>query len=243
MRINPLRIIPDSITCGNLVCGLLGTMAALAGHFDQAFYLMLGAAACDYCDGFSARALGVSSDIGKELDSLADLVSFGILPAVCLFGIMKFSFGLAWYSFLPLVIAPFSAVRLAKYNLDTRQTLNFIGLATPACASICCSLACFVQSTPGCALAGLCGTVWFLPVMAVVLSFLLISELPTFSMKFKKNEKSSKGVNILRIVFLAICPLSLLVVLLLRLHWSLAVLLSFTAYVLMNLIFALFPKK
>lgn len=243
MRINPLRIVPDTITCGNLVCGLLGTMAALAGHLDQAFYLMLGAAACDYCDGLSARALGVSSDIGKELDSLADLVSFGILPAVCLFGIMKAHFGLAWFCFLPLVIAPFSAVRLAKYNLDTRQTLNFIGLATPACASICCSLACFVHFSPDGILAAWCGTCWFLPVMAFVLSFLLISELPTFSMKFKKSEKSSRGVNIMRIVFIAICVLSLPTVLLLHLHWSLAVLCSFTVYVLMNLIFALIPRK
>lgn len=243
MKINPLRLVPDSITCGNLVCGLLGTMAALAGHFDQAFYLMLGAAACDYCDGFSARALGVSSDIGKELDSLADLVSFGILPAVCLFGVMKSSFGLAWFSFLPLVIAPFSAVRLAKYNLDTRQTLNFIGLATPACASICCSLACYVQAAPDSFAASCCATVWFLPAIAFVLSFLLVSELPTFSMKFKKDEKSSRGVNLLRILFLALCPVCLVVVLLLKLHWSLAVLLSFTAYVLMNLVYAVVPGK
>ena len=132
-----VRHIPNSITSMNLLFGVMGVIYTFKGNFETAFLLMLAAAVCDFCDGLSARLLNAYSDVGKELDSLADMVSFGLLPSLMLHRLMATIGSESFLSYIPLIIAVLSALRLAKFNVDERQTDNFIGLATPACAMIC----------------------------------------------------------------------------------------------------------
>ena len=126
--------IPDTITSMNLLCGVMGVIFTLKGRPDIGFLLMIGGAVFDFFDGLAARLLKASSGIGKELDSLADMVSFGVLPSLMLFGLGGSSVPVLKY--LPLILAVFSALRLAKFNLDERQHEGFIGLPTPAAALI-----------------------------------------------------------------------------------------------------------
>ncbi|MGN1232513.1 MAG: CDP-diacylglycerol--serine O-phosphatidyltransferase [Candidatus Cryptobacteroides sp.] len=232
-----IKHIPNTITSMNLLSGILGVIFALDGNSQAAFILMLAAACFDFCDGLAARLLGAYSDLGKELDSLSDMVSFGVLPAVMLYCSMG---SCGWPRYIPLAIAVFSALRLAKFNLDERQHCGFIGLPTPACAMICGSLACFADASPNLYLAELCNTCWFIPVVAVVLSFLLVSEIPMFSMKFGKGTSVGRRVKVLRIIFLVAAALSICLTAILRQHWSLVILMTFSAYILLNIIF---PKQ
>ena len=133
------RNIPNSITCCNLICGCIATSWALSGNYKLALVFIISGAIFDFFDGMSARLLHVSSEIGKELDSLADVVTFGVAPASMVYTLlydMHYPAGMeCWRQWLPYVaflIAAFSALRLAKFNLDTRQTTSFIGLPTPA---------------------------------------------------------------------------------------------------------------
>ena len=134
-----IRQLPNAVTCCNLLCGCAATGAAFYGHLHWAIIMIIGGAVFDFFDGLTARALGVSSPIGKELDSLADVVTFGVAPSAMLFWVMHETHCpellmplervLPYTAFL---IAAFSALRLAKFNLDTRQSTQFIGLPTPA---------------------------------------------------------------------------------------------------------------
>ena len=233
------RHIPNAVTSMNLLCGVLGVMAAWSGHFDQAFYLMLAGAVCDFCDGLAARALKTVSPVGKELDSLSDMVTFGVLPAVMLCRLMQvctFSHGL--WCFVPLLIAVCSAVRLAKFNLDERQKHSFLGLPTPASAMVCGSLCYFVAQDMQTFLATWASGFVLIPLLSVVLSVLLVSEVPMFSMKFSREDDPL--VRRKRIIFGINALLVVAIVWSLGLNWSLAVLLGFLVYILMNLGFALF---
>ena len=132
------KYIPDFITSMNLVCGLIGVIFAFKSRLDLAFYCMLAAAVFDFLDGLAARLLDAYSDLGRELDSLCDLVSFGVLPGLMLCRLMQtYHFDDTWLSWLPLVLAVFSALRLAKFNVDTRQAAGFLGLPTPASGLLC----------------------------------------------------------------------------------------------------------
>ena len=230
------KAIPDTITSLNLLCGVLGVMFAFNGRPDVAFVMMLVAAAFDFLDGLAARALDAYSDIGRELDSLCDVVSFGVLPALMLNRTMVELSGAGIFSCLPLVLAVFSALRLAKFNVDERQHGSFIGLPTPASAMICGALCCFVYMEPASAPARWCSTVWVLPLLAVMLSFLLICELPMFAMKFGKGIQTNRRTRVKRLAFLCLALLCVVVTAALGLHWSLAVLLAFLGYILVNLI-------
>ena len=231
--------IPNTITSFNLLCGVLGVIAAFKGYFSQAFILMLMAALFDFCDGLAARALGAYSDIGKELDSLSDDVSFGVLPAVMMYCYMSGSLGSGCiWCYVPLVLAIFSALRLAKFNIDERQSDSFIGLATPPSAMICASLCCFAYSEPQSFVAGWADSVLFFPILSVVLSALLVSEIPMFAMKFGHGHSADRPTRVKRIVFLACILLSAAAVVAMGLHWSLIVLASFVAYLLINLVAA-----
>ena len=133
------RIIPNTLTCGNLVSGCIATVFALSGDARMALLWIIAGAVFDFFDGMSARLLNVSSPIGKELDSLADDVTFGVAPAAIIFRELQtlecpdFLAPVAEYlPYFAFVMAAFSALRLAKFNLDTRQTTSFIGLPTPA---------------------------------------------------------------------------------------------------------------
>lgn len=236
-----LRIIPDSITSMNLLSGSVGVILCLGGHLEGAFVMMLVAAVFDFFDGLSARMLGVSSDIGKELDSLADVVSFGLLPALMLYETMNLSPDRCWTRFIPLVLVAFSALRLAKFNLDERQHLSFIGLPTPASATVCGSIASLAARYSGSGFAAICCSTWFLPLISIILSALLISEIPMFSMKFGKLTRQDRKAQIIRGIFLAITAVSALLVIAAHAHWSLIPLAVFTIYILINLIIAIIP--
>ena len=231
------KYIPNSITSMNALAGGIGVVFALQGRPDYAFICMLAAAVFDFCDGLAARMLNAYSPMGKELDSLADMVSFGVLPAVTLIGTMQLKGVDSWTEVIPVFLAVMSALRLAKFNVDERQTTDFIGVATPTAAMICGSLCYF--SLHSAALDSLAGTPWFLPAVAVVLGLLLVSEIPMFGMKVAKGHKL---MDTKRIVFLCLAAAAVLFVVIAGCNWSLAVLLIFTLYVLENLLLAAVRK-
>ncbi len=183
------RQIPNTITCCNLISGCIAVSYAFAGQQTMALAFIILGAVFDFFDGMSARLLKVSSPIGKELDSLADDVTFGVAPATMVFTLlweMKYPAQLdglrgilPYFAFL---IAAFSALRLAKFNLDERQTTSFIGLPTPANALFWGSL--IVGGG-----ARLEHSVYALPVILalIILScWLLVAEVPMFALKFKQ---------------------------------------------------------
>ena len=180
--------IPNTITCCNLISGCIATVSAINGLPEQAILFIILGAVFDFFDGMSARLLHVSSEIGKELDSLADDITFGIAPASILYwylGIIDYPSALEclrpYIPFLAFIISAFSALRLAKFNLDTRQTTSFIGLPTPANALFWGSLiTAFGDSMSMTSLA--------FPLLIIgifVSSWILIAEIPMFALKFK----------------------------------------------------------
>ncbi len=230
---NLIRHIPNTITSMNLLCGVLGVIASLDGRLEQGFVLMLLAAVFDFCDGLAARLLKAYSEIGKELDSLADDVSFGVLPAVMLYQVSGTD--ILILKCFPLALAAFSALRLAKFNLDERQHDSFMGLPTPAAAMVCGSLATLVAVRPDCFLAGWCAGPLFIPVLTLALCFLLVSGIPMFSMKFGGGKKASRLEVSKRIVFLVIVALAVIIAVAWRFHWSFIFLVGFLGYILINL--------
>ena len=231
-----IKHIPNTITSMNLLSGTLGVIFTLQGHIETAFPLMLAAAGFDFCDGLSARLLNAHSEIGKELDSLADMVSFGVLPSIMLYKIMCICGTWQFAIYIPLVLAAFSAIRLAKFNLDERQHGSFIGLATPAAAMICGSLAYYVDITPDSWMSSLCGTCYFIPVLAILLSALLVSEIPMFAMKFGKGLEADKTTKMLRSGFIAGIVCIIVGTILSKANWSLIVLLTFIYYIVLNVV-------
>ncbi len=188
------RNIPNAITCGNLLCGCLAIVQAFNGDLIWAAYLVGIAAVLDFFDGFTARLLHVSSPIGKDLDSLADMVTFGMVPGIVMFQLLKVSTLLVvnqpiwlYMPYIAFLIPVFSGIRLAKFNNDIRQTESFIGVNTPANSMLICSLPLIIgtgeQSES--ALASFILNPYLLIGVTVVMSFLLVSELPIFSFKFK----------------------------------------------------------
>lgn len=237
-----VKHIPNAITSMNLVCGILGVVFAFKGRFDLAFPLMIVAAVFDFCDGLSARLLGAYSEMGKELDSLCDAVSFGVLPSVMLYNLLK----TCWFAepalcYVPLLIAVFSALRLAKFNIDEEQHSSFLGLPTPACALLCGSLCYFVASEPASPIAILFASSWFVPALSIVLCALLVCRMPMFSLKFSKNDSAQlKSKRLTFGVAVAICAAYTA---LSASNWSLAVVLIIGSYIVLNAAFALFAKN
>ena len=221
-----------------LLCGALGVIFTFQGALDIAFYLMLAAAVCDFLDGFAARMLKAYSDIGKELDSLADLVSFGLLPSLMLHRRLVEGGVTGFLSYVPLIIVIFSALRLAKFNVDNRQSENFLGLPTPACAMWCGSLV-YAADHGVMSMAGLLHGQYMIPIASAVLAFLLVSEIPMFSFKFKKGSE----YNRIRFYFIGIVAVFAIATLILKINWSYIILISFTAYILMNILTALFSLR
>ena len=211
------HFVPNTITCLNLFCGCLSIVCAFSGRLDMAAYFILAAAVFDFFDGFSARWLKAYSETGKQLDSLADMVSFGVAPGSIMYDLLLSSiikvdlYPFGWLvAFSAYLIAVFSALRLAKFNIDTRQTDSFIGLPTPANALFICSLA-FISSGNS-FLSVLTGNMFFLLAVIVAFSYLLVSELPLFSLKFKSFDWKS---NQIRYIFIAFSALILIIF-----HWA-----------------------
>ncbi len=173
--------IPNALTCGNLICGCMGIIQCFESNLYTAFYWVILAAAFDFFDGFVARALKVSGDMGKELDSLADVVSFGALPAIILYKMIQ-PLDQYW-SYAGLLVGAFSALRLAKFNLDTRQSEVFIGVPTPANTLLISSLPMVIFQNPD--LQPYIQNLYFLVGLSLVMSYLLIAELPLLALKFK----------------------------------------------------------
>ena len=197
--------IPNTITCCNLISGCIATYFAFQGDFTLALLFIIIGAVFDFFDGMSARLLGVSSPIGKELDSLADDITFGFAPSAIVFSYLcTFHIHLPYVPFLAFIMAAFSALRLAKFNLDERQALGFIGLPTPANALFWGSLICGLQEH-GFVFDGL---EWVILVGTFISSYLLIAEIPMFALKFK--HWGWKGNEIKYIFVLSCIPLLLI---------------------------------
>ena len=179
---NYKRIIPDALTCSNLVCGSISVFLATQGAFIWAFIFILAGAVFDFFDGLSARWLKVPSPIGIQLDSLADDITFGLAPAMMLFCWLKPILG--WWAILALLMAAFSAIRLAKFNVDERQHDSFIGLATPANALFWGALCCMPY-----AMLAYDWMAWALIGLSFVSCWLLNAEIPFFGFKNFKNQK------------------------------------------------------
>ncbi len=178
------RYIPNMLTCSNLLCGCLAVYFAAYDNFGLAYAFIVGGALFDFFDGFAARILGVSSPIGKELDSLADDITFGLAPSMILFRLLVMCGVSFEASFAAFFVSAFSALRLAKFNLDERQTMGFLGLPTPANALFFASLGVML---PHISLFSTHREVAFgiLMVLIPLSCWLLVSEIPMFALKFK----------------------------------------------------------
>lgn len=175
-----LRHLPNALTCANLLCGCLGIVFILKGETTPAAFFVWTACAFDFFDGFAARLLKVSSAIGKELDSLADMVSFGVLPAMMMYQWINQISNILYLPYCAFIIAVFSALRLAKFNIDERQTTSFIGLPTPANALFLTALP-FLPDP----LMNWVQQPIFLVAICVAFSLLLVAEIELFALKFK----------------------------------------------------------
>ena len=233
-----IKHIPNTITSMNLLCGALGVIFTFQGALHIAFYLMLAAAACDFLDGLSARLLNAYSAVGKELDSLADVVSFGLLPALMFHRRLVEGGMTGLITYVPLVICVFAAIRLAKFNVDDRQSENFLGLATPACALWCGSLI-FAADHGVMTFASMLHDTYIIPVSSVILAVLMMCEIPMFSMKFKKGS----SYNRIRISFLVMVAAFAVATIILQINWAYIVFLSLTCYILLNLLRAAFSIR
>lgn len=250
-----IKSIPNTITCLNLLSGCFAVVNATYGNFKAAFLCIIAAALFDFLDGFSARLLKAYSPMGKELDSLADMVSFGVAPAMMMYTFSKITvdgyvgmgfntsftsaIGRNFLIYAPLAIAVFSGLRLAKFNIDERQTENFIGLATPSCAMICGSLLCASDVYPHITVF-LQDNSWLVPALSIVLSYLLVSEIPMFSFKFKNFSAKDNAV---RFAFVGISAVIAMVSVILGFNWSVWVLATFVVYIILNLLLAAVPSK
>jgi len=211
--------VPNTITSFNVLSGSLAIVFAIDNNLVLAGILIIIAAIFDFLDGLSARLLGAYSDMGKELDSLADMISFGLAPAIIAHVLIKNQLMpdqalldapliILIQVFTPFVIVVFSALRLAKFNIDTRQTESFIGLATPPNAMVWASFPFILAAQNNTWISNLIQTPWFIMVLSVVMSLLLVSELPMFSLKFKNLKLAN---NKIRFAFLLICIILLVV--------------------------------
>ncbi len=231
--------IPNFLTSLNLASGTIGIILALQYRIDYAAYFIALAALFDFSDGLAARLLHVKSEIGKELDSLADVVSFGVLPGILIYQLMANSPNtpvagshLSIFSLIALIIPILSAVRLAKFNLDTRQTTSFIGLPVPANALFLGSLP-LIKMQAGFSdslswLTMITDNYYILAFIAVGMSLLLVSEIPLISLKFSNLKFAENKPQFILVAFAVIAFLLLTFA---------AIPLIILAYILLSLIF------
>lgn len=216
------RHIPNTLTCLNLFSGCIACVMAFEARYEAALGFIILSAAFDFFDGMMARVLNAHSAIGKDLDSLADDISFGVAPSLIVFSLFKemnypeaMASMASYFPYLAFLPAVFSALRLAKFNNDTRQTSSFVGLPVPANALFWASLA-----------AG--GHSWltsesFYPLclllLVAIFSWLLVSEIPMFSLKFKNLSWKDNKVSFVFLIvciplllFMGVCSFSVIIV-------------------------------
>lgn len=210
---NPIKHIPNFITSLNILSGCLSIVASAEGYYILASAFIFAAAVFDFFDGFSARLFHAYSDIGKQLDSLADMVSFGVAPAFIVYNLVKSVLLIEelslddltalniFYLVSPFLLAIFSGLRLAKFNIDTRQTSSFIGLPTPANAILLASLPVVMIYTGSMKYYFLILNLKFLIPLIYIQCFLLVSPIPMFSLKFKNYRLKE---NAIRYIFLVL---------------------------------------
>lgn len=225
------------LTCCNLICGCIAVQFALKTDFNAALAFVVAGAVFDFFDGFAARLLGVASPIGKELDSLADVVTFGFAPSAVVYSLLAqaempaaIAALEAYVPYLAFVMAAFSALRLAKFNLDERQTSSFLGLPTPANALFWTALAYSFSN----ALSTSPWTCYALMAGVVLSSWLLVSEVPMFALKFKTF---ALRPNLLRYGFLALSAALILLLGIGGLAWVIVL------YVTLSIATALWQKR
>ncbi|HCX98636.1 MAG TPA: CDP-diacylglycerol--serine O-phosphatidyltransferase [Bacteroidales bacterium] len=244
---NPVKHIPNTLSLINLLFGCLSIVSSFEGNLLLAGYFILFAAVFDYLDGFAARLLKAYSPLGKELDSLSDLVSFGVAPSVIVFHLLKDALALAPEQgftngnvilAIPFLIAAFSALRLAIFNIDTRQTTSFIGLPTPANAIFIVGVVLGLNSPY---------KVWFevlttspvaIIAMVLVLSALLVAPIPMFSLKVKKNDM---GIGLWKQILLLV--VSVIAILLMGLASVALIILVYVLLSIVNNVFVRFKKR
>ena len=214
--------IPNAFTMANLFCGMLGTFFAATGHLDYAAYAVVFGVFFDFFDGFFARMFKVEGELGLQLDSLADVVTSGVVPGMVMFQMLHklehwntgerwVEAGMSWDSisfipFLGFAITLASAFRLAEFNIDTRQTTSFIGLPTPANALLILSLPLIVQFQDFAIAENLITNTWFLLGLTALSCYILNAEIPLFALKFKSwgfaENKIRYGFLLLSIILL-----------------------------------------
>ncbi len=227
--------IPNFITLLNLFCGCIAVVFAFRDEFELAFLFVALGIFFDFFDGFFARIFNVSSELGLQLDSLADMVTSGVTPGVAMFFLMKYSSGMpddSYFPFLGFIITLGSCMRLAKFNIDTRQTDSFIGLPTPANALFILSLT--MLKGEGLILLEILTNQWMLLAITLFSAYILNAEIPLFSLKIKKFNLKD---NALQFGFL------LFSVLMLAAFRYLAVPLIIISYILTSIIYNMLQKK
>ena len=221
MQINIKKYIPNTITSLNLLSGCLSITLAFEGYLLIAVYLIFIAAVFDFLDGMSARLLKAYSDMGKQLDSLADLISFGLAPSVIVFHLMKKALfntthlipidSLNWIQIIlllsPFLIAVFSGIRLAKFNIDDRQTSSFIGIPTPANALFFVSLYLISFSNYSKIFLPVIENEFILFAIIILFSYILVAEFPMFALKVKNL---SWRDNKIRYIFIVLSTILLI---------------------------------
>ena len=199
------RHIPNMVTCCNLFSGCIAAVMAFQSNYEAAILFIILGAVFDFFDGMLARLLNVSGPLGKELDSLADDITFGFAPSAIVFSLFKevqypeFMSGISeYFPYTAFIIAAFSALRLGKFNIDPRQSSSFIGLPTPANALFWGSLVVGAHSF----LVSDSFNAIYLFILVILMSYLLVAELPMFSLKFKNLSWRDNKVSY---IFLLIC--------------------------------------
>lgn len=220
-----VKQIPNLITSLNLLCGCVAIFFAISGDLVTASYFVFTGIFFDFFDGLAARMLNAHSEVGLQLDSLADMVTSGVAPAVVMVQLLSESilgspisiadnfssegWNAGWHQYVPfigLLIAVGSAYRLAKFNVDTRQTSSFIGLPTPANTLLILSLPLILTFQPSALTEVIILNPWFLIGITLLGCILMNAEIPLFALKFKTWDIKS---NLLRYVFLLICLLAI----------------------------------
>ena len=219
--------IPNIITSLNLLCGCIAILFAVSGDLVAASFFVLTGMFLDFFDGLAARLLSVQSQVGLQLDSLADMVTFGVVPGIVMFQLLNKSITkqaletgfensetMLWFgenmSFIPfigLMIVLASAYRLAKFNVDSRQTDSFIGLPTPANTLLIISLPLIYEFQYTELIDNVIFNKWFLIALTIISSLLLNAEISLFSLKFKTWDFAT---NKFRYVFLGISVITII---------------------------------